>query len=98
MAEAIQRSRAGLNDPNRPIASLFFLGPTGVGKTELCRALAEALFASGEWKTASAAGATLMKFVETGKRQTPGIKNRRLRHISRAGRLLCSVRTTVECY
>ncbi|CDJ40576.1 hypothetical protein ETH_00020065 [Eimeria tenella] len=46
VAEAIQRSRAGLNDPNRPIASLFFLGPTGVGKTELCRALAEALFAS----------------------------------------------------
>lgn len=48
VAEAIQRSRAGLNDPNRPIASLFFLGPTGVGKTELCRALAEALFLTGE--------------------------------------------------
>ncbi|XP_026192859.1 uncharacterized protein LOC34619119 [Cyclospora cayetanensis] len=46
VANAIQRSRAGLNDPNRPIASLFFLGPTGVGKTELCRALAESLFAS----------------------------------------------------
>ncbi|PHJ22412.1 chaperone protein [Cystoisospora suis] len=44
VAEAIQRSRAGLNDPNRPIASLFFLGPTGVGKTELCRSLAELMF------------------------------------------------------
>nr|CEL64849.1 TPA: Chaperone protein ClpB, related [Neospora caninum Liverpool] len=46
VAEAIQRSRAGLNDPNRPIASLFFLGPTGVGKTELCRSLAELMFDS----------------------------------------------------
>jgi len=45
-AEAIQRSRAGLSDPNRPIASLVFLGPTGVGKTELCKALAESLFSS----------------------------------------------------
>ncbi|KAL8269264.1 hypothetical protein Esti_006820 [Eimeria stiedai] len=48
VAEAIQRSRAGLNDPEKPIASLFFLGPTGVGKTELCRALAEAMFATDE--------------------------------------------------
>ncbi|CDJ56438.1 heat shock protein, putative [Eimeria maxima] len=46
VSTAIQRSRAGLNDPKRPIASLFFLGPTGVGKTELCKALAESLFAS----------------------------------------------------
>ena len=44
IAEAIQRSRAGLSDPTKPIASLAFLGPTGVGKTELCKALAEALF------------------------------------------------------
>lgn len=44
VADAIQRSRAGLADPRRPIASFFFLGPTGVGKTELCKALAEQLF------------------------------------------------------
>ena len=44
VTEAIQRSRAGIADPNRPIGSFLFLGPTGVGKTELCRALAEALF------------------------------------------------------
>ena len=40
VADAIQRSRAGLADPNRPIASFIFLGPTGVGKTELAKALA----------------------------------------------------------
>src|SRR4051812_35408514 len=44
VAEAVRRSRAGLGDPNRPIGSFLFLGPTGVGKTELSRALAEALF------------------------------------------------------
>jgi ATP-dependent Clp protease ATP-binding subunit ClpB len=44
VAEAIQRSRAGLSDPNRPIASFIFLGPTGVGKTELAKALAAYLF------------------------------------------------------
>merc|ERR1711966_441704 len=44
VTEAIQRSRAGLNDPSKPIASLIFLGPTGVGKTELCKALSEFLF------------------------------------------------------
>ena len=44
VASAIRRSRVGLGDPNRPIGSFLFLGPTGVGKTELCRALAEALF------------------------------------------------------
>ncbi|MGC4048150.1 MAG: ATP-dependent chaperone ClpB [Paludibaculum sp.] len=44
VAEAVQRARAGLNDPNRPIGSFLFLGPTGVGKTELARALAETLF------------------------------------------------------
>jgi ATP-dependent Clp protease ATP-binding subunit ClpC len=44
VAEAIRRSRAGLGDPDRPIGSFLFLGPTGVGKTELARALAEALF------------------------------------------------------
>ncbi|KFG39174.1 putative ATP-dependent Clp protease, Hsp 100, ATP-binding subunit ClpB [Toxoplasma gondii GAB2-2007-GAL-DOM2] len=48
VAEAIQRSRAGLCDPNRPIASLVFLGPTGVGKTELCKALARQLFDTEE--------------------------------------------------
>jgi ATP-dependent Clp protease ATP-binding subunit ClpC len=46
VAEAVRRSRAGLADPNRPIGSFLFLGPTGVGKTELARALAEALFGS----------------------------------------------------
>ncbi len=44
VANAIRRSRAGLSDPNRPIGSFMFLGPTGVGKTELARALAEFLF------------------------------------------------------
>ncbi|MCE5202892.1 MAG: ATP-dependent chaperone ClpB [Actinomycetia bacterium] len=44
VANAIRRSRAGLSDPNRPIGSFIFLGPTGVGKTELARALAEYLF------------------------------------------------------
>ncbi len=44
VANAIRRSRAGLSDPNRPIGSLLFMGPTGVGKTELARALAEFLF------------------------------------------------------
>jgi ATP-dependent Clp protease ATP-binding subunit ClpC len=44
VAEAIRRARAGLADPNRPIGSFLFLGPTGVGKTELARTLAEALF------------------------------------------------------
>jgi len=44
VAEAVMRARAGLKDPNRPIGSFIFLGPTGVGKTELARALAEALF------------------------------------------------------
>jgi len=44
VAEAIQRSRAGIADPNRPIGSFLFLGPTGVGKTELAKTLAEALF------------------------------------------------------
>jgi ATP-dependent Clp protease ATP-binding subunit ClpB len=44
VANAIRRSRAGLSDPNRPIGSCVFLGPTGVGKTELARALADFLF------------------------------------------------------
>lgn len=44
ISNAIRRSRAGLSDPNRPIGSFMFLGPTGVGKTELCKALAEFLF------------------------------------------------------
>ncbi len=44
IGEAIRRARAGLSDPNRPIGSFLFLGPTGVGKTELARTLAEALF------------------------------------------------------
>ena len=48
VADAIQRSRAGLADPNRPIASFIFLGPTGVGKTELAKALASYLFDSEE--------------------------------------------------
>lgn len=44
VADAVLRSRAGLSDPSRPIGSFLFLGPTGVGKTELCKTLAEALF------------------------------------------------------
>ncbi|MCC3435624.1 MULTISPECIES: ATP-dependent chaperone ClpB [unclassified Microcoleus] len=48
VADAIQRSRAGLSDPNRPVASFIFLGPTGVGKTELAKALASYLFDTEE--------------------------------------------------
>ena len=48
VADAIRRARAGLSDPNRPNGSFLFLGPTGVGKTELCKALAEFLFDSTE--------------------------------------------------
>lgn len=44
VANAVRRSRSGLQDPNRPIGSFLFLGPTGVGKTELCKSLAEILF------------------------------------------------------
>ncbi|MGD9688688.1 MAG: ATP-dependent Clp protease ATP-binding subunit [Phycisphaerales bacterium] len=46
VADAVRRARSGLGDPNRPIGSFLFLGPTGVGKTETCRALAEFLFDS----------------------------------------------------
>ena len=46
VADSVRRSRAGLSDPNRPYGSFLFLGPTGVGKTELCKALAEFLFDS----------------------------------------------------
>merc|ERR1711998_664681 len=46
VAEAVQRSRAGMADPTKPIATLAFLGPTGVGKTELCKTLAKYLFDS----------------------------------------------------
>jgi ATP-dependent Clp protease ATP-binding subunit ClpB len=48
VSDAIRRSRAGLSDPNRPYGSFLFLGPTGVGKTELCKALAEFLFDTEE--------------------------------------------------
>jgi ATP-dependent Clp protease ATP-binding subunit ClpC len=48
ISRAIRRSRAGLKDPRRPIGSFIFSGPTGVGKTELARALAEFLFADRE--------------------------------------------------
>ena len=44
ISQAVRRAHAGLKDPKRPIGSFIFLGPTGVGKTELARALAEALF------------------------------------------------------
>src|SRR5699024_2147969 len=48
VSAAIRRSRVGLKEPNRPVGVFLFLGPTGVGKTELCRALAAALFGSEE--------------------------------------------------
>lgn len=48
VARAIRRARAGLKDPSRPIGSFIFVGPTGVGKTDLCKALAETLFGSEE--------------------------------------------------
>lgn len=48
LARAVRRGRVGLKDPNRPVGSFLFLGPTGVGKTELCKALASALFGDPE--------------------------------------------------
>ena len=48
VSRAIRRARAGLKDPKRPVGSFIFLGPTGVGKTELCKALAEAMFGDEE--------------------------------------------------
>ena len=48
VSDAIVRARAGINDPNRPLGSFLFLGPTGVGKTEVCKALAEQLFDSDQ--------------------------------------------------
>jgi len=48
VSDAVRRTRAGLSDPNRPSGSFLFLGPTGVGKTELCKALAEFLFDSSD--------------------------------------------------
>ena len=48
VAKAIRRGRVGLKDPKRPIGSFLFLGPTGVGKTELSKALAEAMFGIGK--------------------------------------------------
>jgi ATP-dependent Clp protease ATP-binding subunit ClpB len=48
VANAVRRNRSGLQDPNRPIGSFIFLGPTGVGKTELCKALAEVMFDSDD--------------------------------------------------
>ena len=48
VSRAVRRARAGLKDPKRPIGSCMFLGPTGVGKTELCRALADVLFGDEE--------------------------------------------------
>ena len=46
VARAIRRGRVGIKNPNRPLGSFIFLGPTGVGKTELCKSLAEAMFGS----------------------------------------------------
>jgi len=48
LARSVRRARAGLKDPNRPIGSFIFMGPTGVGKTELCKALAEFMFGSDD--------------------------------------------------
>src|SRR5204863_7281911 len=48
VSNALRRSRAGLQDPNRPIGAFLFIGPTGVGKTELARALAEFMFDSDD--------------------------------------------------
>ena len=53
VTEAIQRSRAGIADPNRPIGSFLFLGPTGVGKTELAKSLADCLFDDEQTSCAS---------------------------------------------
>lgn len=48
VARAVRRARSGIKDPNRPIGSFMFLGPTGVGKTELAKSLAEVMFGSEE--------------------------------------------------
>src|SRR5437773_10688412 len=51
VSDAVRRARAGLGDPRRPLGSFLFLGPTGVGKTELARALAELLFVDDQAMT-----------------------------------------------
>ena len=58
VSDAIRRSRSGLADPNRPYGSFLFLGPTGVGKTELCKALAAFLFDSRITSSASTCPST----------------------------------------
>ena len=82
VAEAVRRSRAGLADPNRPVGSFLFLGPTGVGKTELARALAEALF--GERRPDGAPGHERVPGAAHG--QPAGRGSAGLRRVRRGGR------------
>ena len=72
ISKAVRRARAGLKDPRRPIGSFMFLGPTGVGKTELTKALAEFLFGSEE----ALIQLDMSEFMETSFGRAPG---RRLR-------------------
>src|SRR5699024_11459494 len=65
VAEAILRSRAGIQSPNRPIGSFMFLGPTGVGKTELAKALAENLFDSQDHMVRIDMSEYMEKFAES---------------------------------
>ena len=79
VANAIRRSRAGLSDPNRPIGSFMFLGPTGVGKTELARALAQFLFDDDHAMVRIDMGEYMEKF----SRQPPDRRAPRLRRLRR---------------
>ena len=79
VANAIRRSRAGLSDPNRPIGSFMFLGPTGVGKTELARALAEFLFDDERAMVRIDMG----EYMEKHSRQPPDRRASRLRRLRR---------------
>jgi ATP-dependent Clp protease ATP-binding subunit ClpB len=86
VANAVRRARAGLQDPNRPIGSFLFLGPTGVGKTELTKAIAEFLFDDDQ----AMVRIDMSEFMEKHCRQPPDRRARRA--MSATTRAACSPR------
>ena len=79
VASALRRSRAGLQDPDRPIGTFLFLGPTGVGKTELARALAEFMFDSQD----AMVRIDMSEYMEKHSVSTTGRRAARLRRLRR---------------
>ncbi len=79
ISKAVRRARAGLKDPKRPIGSFIFLGPTGVGKTELTKALAQFMFGSED----ALIQLDMSEFMERHYRQPPGRRASRLRRLRR---------------